>query len=184
MPFKYTLIFSKHTSFSEIPEPVLVITLNYQMVGIEGKNLRLSESEVTDLWQSEWNEKHVESMLWPYITQTGIQIHWNVWWWGAESGVECCWSWADSQRRQEGGHMWWEVPLEESQAALRARHYRWVRCRLWNHHWSLSLPTHWHWKLTNRERRQWGWYFEHLSHWAVEKNPSQGCPLSASCAKQ
>lgn len=46
MPFKYTLNFSKDTSFSEL---VLVITLNYQMVGIEGKHLRLSESEVTDL---------------------------------------------------------------------------------------------------------------------------------------
>ena len=50
-----------------------------------------------------------------------------------------------------GRRLWWEMPLEESQAAMEARWYCWVTCRGWRHHNSLSLPTCQHWQLNNRE---------------------------------
>ena len=50
-----------------------------------------------------------------------------------------------------GRRSWWEMPVEESQAAMEARRYCWVTCRGWSHHHSLSLPTHQHLQLSNRE---------------------------------
>ena len=40
-----------------------------------------------------------------------------------------------------GRKLWWEMLVEESQAAMEARQYCWVTCRGWSHHHSLSLPT-------------------------------------------
>ena len=40
-----------------------------------------------------------------------------------------------------GRRLWWEMLVEESQAAMEARQYCWVTCRGWSHHHSLSLPT-------------------------------------------
>ena len=54
----------------------------------------------------------------------------------------------------------------------------------WNHHCNLSLPTHQCWQLTSRERFQRGWPFERQMCQAIEKDPSQGRPLSACCTKQ
>ena len=40
-----------------------------------------------------------------------------------------------------GRRLWWEMPVEESQAAMEARQNCWVMHRGWSHHHSLSLPT-------------------------------------------
>ena len=37
-----------------------------------------------------------------------------------------------------GRRLWWEMPVEESQAAIEARWYCWVMYRGWSHHHSLS----------------------------------------------
>ena len=50
-----------------------------------------------------------------------------------------------------GRRLWWEMPVEKSQAALEARRYRWVMCRRWSHHHSLSLPTQQCQQLNSRE---------------------------------
>ena len=50
-----------------------------------------------------------------------------------------------------GRRSWWEMPVEESQAAMKARRYCWVTCMGWSHHHTLSLPTHQGQQLNNRE---------------------------------
>ena len=59
-----------------------------------------------------------------------------------------------SERRIEGmwgRRLWWEMPVEESQAAMEARRYCWVIHRGWSHPHSLSFHTHQHQQLNNRE---------------------------------
>ena len=53
-------------------------------------------------------------------------------------------------KRRWGRKIWWEMPVEESPAAMEARGYCWVMCRGWSHHHSLSLPTC-RLQLNNRE---------------------------------
>ena len=50
-----------------------------------------------------------------------------------------------------GRRLWWEMPVEEGQAATEARWHCWVTGSGWSHHHSLSLPTPQHWQLNNRE---------------------------------
>ena len=59
----------------------------------------------------------------------------------AESWIEGMW----------GRRLWWEMPVEEIQAAMEARWFCWVTHRGWSHHHSLSLPTSQHWQLNSRE---------------------------------
>ena len=47
-----------------------------------------------------------------------------------------------------GRRLWWEILVEESQAAMKTRQYCWVRHRGWSHH---ALLTPWHQQLSNRE---------------------------------
>ena len=49
-----------------------------------------------------------------------------------------------------GRRSWWEMPVEESQAAMEARQYCWVTHSGWSHHHSLSLSTCQHGRLNNR----------------------------------
>ena len=70
------------------------------------------------------------------------------------------------------------MPLEERKAAVEAGCYCWVIHRRWNHLCRLSLPTHQHQQLTNRENPGEG---GPLSAWCTE--PSQASPLNTSCQR-
>ena len=50
-----------------------------------------------------------------------------------------------------GMRSWWEMLVEESQAATEARQHCWVTWRGWRHHHSLSSPTGHQQQLNNRE---------------------------------
>ena len=59
-----------------------------------------------------------------------------------------------AERRIEGmwgRRLWWEMPVEESRAAMEAKQCCWVTHSGWSHHHSLSLPTHQHRQQNNRE---------------------------------
>ena len=49
-----------------------------------------------------------------------------------------------------GRRLWWEMQVEENQAAMEERLYCWVTCRGWSHHHSLYPPTGQHPQLNNR----------------------------------
>ena len=55
------------------------------------------------------------------------------------------------RERMWGRRLWREMPVEKCPIAMEARRYCWVTCRGWSHHYSLSLPTHQHQQLNNRE---------------------------------
>jgi len=90
-----------------------------------------------------------------------------------------------------GRRLWWEMPVEESQAAMEARQNCWVMHRGWSHHHSLSLPTCQHRQLNNSLAHQTpdalnyrvgphpGWPFKWLMHQSTEKDPRQRSLLSA-----
>jgi len=97
--------------------------------------------------------------------------------------------------RQIGGmwgrKLWWEMPVEESWAAMEARWYCWVTCRGWSHHHSLCLPTCQHPQLNNRETGPSNTALNYrvgpqprgpsmcLTNWTTKKDPRQGSLLSA-----
>ena len=56
-----------------------------------------------------------------------VPVQWLLW--TVERWIEEMW----------GRRLWWETPVEESQAAMEARWYCWVTRRSWSHHHSLSL---------------------------------------------
>ena len=92
-----------------------------------------------------------------------------------------------------GRRLWWEMPVEERRATMEAKSYCWVMHRGWGHHHSLSLPTHKHLQLKNRETGPSNaWYTELKSRTPARaapsmclmgqttvKDPRQGSPLSA-----
>ena len=94
-------------------------------------------------------------------------------------------------KRTWGRRLWWEIPLEESQAAMEARWYCWVMFRGWSHHPSLLLPTGQQRQLNNRGAvylsdtpnyrvgPHTGCPFKCLMHGTTEKDLRQGIPLSA-----
>ena len=47
--------------------------------------------------------------------------------------------------------LWWEMPVEESQASMEERPYCWVTHSWWSHHHSFFLSKHEHRELNNRE---------------------------------
>ena len=76
-----------------------------------------------------------------------------------------------------GRSSWWEMPREESQAAMEARRFCWVTHREWSLHHGLSLPTCQHWQLNNREACP-------SNTWSTElqsRTPTQGALLCAWC---
>ena len=77
-----------------------------------------------------------------------------------------------------GRRLRWEVPVEESQAAVEARQYCWVPSRGWGHHHSLSLPTQQCQQLNSREPGPLNAW-----HWTAENDPTQGARLSAWCTE-
>ena len=77
-----------------------------------------------------------------------MQVPWKSQWLGA--GVRDCGAipgqgvllTAERWIKGMGGRrLWWEMPVEKSQAAMEARQYCWVMRRAWSHHHN-SLPPH------------------------------------------
>ena len=94
-----------------------------------------------------------------------VSVQWLLW--TVERWIEEMW----------GRRLWWETPVEESQAAMEARWYCWVTRRWWSHHHSLSLHT------PASAAEQWrDWPIKHLTHWTTEQGPTQGALSSAGCA--
>ena len=101
----------------------------------------------------------------------------------AERGIEGMW----------GRRSWWEMLVEESQAAMEARGYCWVMHRGWSHYHSLSLPTHTSiqsWTIESlahetpdalnyRVGPHPGCSFKRLMHQTSKKDSRQGSPLNA-----
>ena len=99
-----------------------------------------------------------------------------------ERGIEGMW----------GRRFWWEMQVEESQAAMEARRYCLVMHRGWSHHHSLSLPTHssihsWAVErlahqmpdaLNYRVGPHPGSSFKRLMSQTTEKDPKQRSPLN------
>ena len=107
-----------------------------------------AESETTDLWQSKWNENQAVLVAAMHTSDGyagslagAVAGSWSLGVVEQSQGECCCWLQRDGSRGWEGGD-WWEMAVEESQAAMEARRYCWVTGRGWNHHHSLSLPTH------------------------------------------
>ena len=95
-------------------------------------------------------------------------------------------------KRMWGRRLWWEMLMEENQAAKVARLCCWVTHRGWSHHCSLSAHAiTGSWKtekdprkaglycLEQERRTLPGWPFKCLTCWAIEKGPSQDRSLSA-----
>ena len=96
-----------------------------------------------------------------------------------------------------GRRLWWEMPVEESRAGMKAKRYCWIMHRGWSHRYNLSLLTasigRW---TTERLARQTpdalnyrvgphpGCPFKCLMRPSMEKDPSQGTPLCAWRAEQ
>ena len=87
---------------------------------------------------------------------------------------------------------WWEMLVEESQAAMEARGYCWVTRRGWSHHHSLSPPhasiSSWTIErlahqtpdaLKYRVGPQPGLPFKCLTQRSTERTPARGAPLCA-----
>ena len=98
-----------------------------------------------------------------------------------------------AERRTEGvwgRRLWWEMPVEESQAAMEGRQYCWVIHWGWSHHHSLSFSARQHRQLDNRETgpsNAWvlncrvgphpGCSFKWLMPELQSRTPARGAPL-------
>ena len=96
--------------------------------------------------------------------------------------------------RMWGRRSWWEMPVEESQAAMEAGWYCWVMCRGWSHHhicslfpyasissWTIERLAHQTPDTLNYRvgPRSAGCPSMCMMHRTTEKDPRQGSPLSA-----
>ena len=85
--------------------------------------------------------------------------------------------------------LWWEIPVEESWAAMKARWYCWVTYSGWSHHHNFFLPTRLHQQL-NREALNYrvGPHPEcSLSAWNADlqsRTPAKEALQCAWCTKQ
>ena len=75
-----------------------------------------------------------------------------------------------------GRRLWWEIPVEESWAAMETRQYCWRTLRGWSHQHILSLPRRQHLPLTVKRLDQ---KVTDTPNFKVGPHP--GCPLSAWC---
>ena len=87
--------------------------------------------------------------------------------WSLLYGKKCLWG--------KVGQPWRQGPTAESHAAVVTTVTMTV---------ASLFPYSQRLQLTNRERPQQVLPFELLLHWTTEKDPNQGCPLSAACAEQ
>ena len=91
-----------------------------------------------------------------------------------------------------GRRLWWEMPVEESQAVMEARRYCWVTCR-GGAITIASLPPHQRQQLNNREpgpSNAWALKYRAGPHPGapvsarpadLQRGPQPGAPLSAWC---
>ena len=149
----------------------LMTTLGQQSES-EEKHLRL---RVKELICGRLNGRRIrQSLLQPYIPQmaqrlgAGVQGVWSNP--RARAFVDCEGMWQIEgvwERR-----LWWEMPVEQSQAATEARGYCWVVCSGWSHHHSLSPLRCRHWQLNNREVGP-----SNKDTVNLRAGPLPGCPL-------
>ena len=125
-----------------------------EIVWVRGETFK-AESEVAGLCQPKWNENQtvLDAAILTLNRIAGpleeLRYCSEILGWGLQLTAE----------RQTKG-MWgrrscWEMPVEESQAAMEARQYCLVTCRRWSYHHSLPFPTHQHWQLNNRGAGLW-----------------------------
>ena len=74
--------------------------------------------------------------------------------------------------------LWWEMPVEESWAAMEARRYCWVTGR----GGAFTVASFPHTPASAAEPQR-GWPIKCLTHWTTEQDPTQGAPLSEWCAE-
>jgi len=134
-----------------------------------------AESEIADLWQPKWNEN--ETVLAAAIHTPDRDAEFG------DCGVIPGWGLLLIEERlikgMRGRRLWWEMPVEESQAAVEVRWFCWVTQRECSQHHSLSLSTGQHWQLNNREAgpsTTW--------HTDLQSRTSPRVPLCAWWAKQ
>ena len=145
-----------------------------QSVGTEGKHLRLSESTAANLWRSEWNENHTDSLccgpMYPgqgcksTRKHSGWELERRDWRAIAAQGLLLTagrWPEGKAGRRTP-----WRKPLEESRAAVAAGRCCWAVCRA-GATIGASLSPH-----------------ASTGSWPTEKDPRGGSPLSSCCPKQ
>ena len=132
-----------------------VQSLHGAIVWVRGETFK---AETADLWQPKWNEHQTVLTAAVHIPDrdTGplegaAAGSWSLGIVGQSQGEGCCWLQRDGLWGCEGKETDWRDMREESQAATEARPYCWVTGRGWSHHHSLSLPTHQHQQLNNRE---------------------------------
>ena len=90
----------------------------------------------------DWLYEHLQHLLELTLKKRCLFHHW---------GLECKSRKSRDTWSNRRVWLWWEMPAEQSQAAMEARQYCWVTHRGWNHHHGLSLPTRQHWQLINRQ---------------------------------
>ena len=127
------------------------------IIWVRGETFK-AESETTDLRQPKWTENQTVLAA-PIHTpdrdvdplEGAVAGSWSLGIVEQSQGKGCCWLQTDRVEGMWGRRSWWEMPVEESQAAKEARQYCWVMHREWSHHHSLSPLTGQHWQLDNRE---------------------------------
>ena len=126
------------------------------IVWVRGETLK-AEGQTADLWQPKWNKNQTVLATAIHPLQEHVSPGRHSGWklefrdCGATPGRGLL---VTAERRMEGmwgRRTWWEMPVEESWAAIEARWYCWVTRRGWSNHHSLSLPTRQHPKLNSRE---------------------------------
>ena len=116
-----------------------------QLSESEEKHLRL---RVKQLICGSLNGMRIrQSLPQPYIPGQGRRV-WGLW---SDPRVGATVDWGKIDHGMWGSRLWWEMPVEESQAAMEVRWYCWVTHREWSQHHSLSLSTGQHWQLNKRE---------------------------------
>ena len=149
---------------------------NRAIVWVRGETFK-AESETADLGQPKWNE--TQTVLATAIhnpdRDTGplegtAAGNWSLRIVEQSQGRAA----GEGERQIEGmwgRRLWWEMPVEESRAAMEARQYCWVMWREWSHHHSLSLPTCHHWQLNNRQAGPSNTWHTELQGWTTLRMP-------------
>ena len=171
-----------------------------QLFWVEVKQfgLRLLESEAADLWQSEWNNNHIDNPCCSHIYSgqghksprkcSSWELEHRDWraipgqgllltagrqpkgTGGRRSHGKCLW--------RKAKQTWSQGDTAESHTGDRAMSIAGLSPHIITGQWG---PVQ---RETKTERPQREWPFKCLMHQAAEKDPSQGGPLSAWCAEK
>ena len=119
------------------------------IVWVRGETFK-AESEIADLQQPKWNENQTYADRDAGTGRlSGLELEFRGC--GAIPGWELLLTGERWIEGMWGRRLWWEMPVEESQAAMKARQYCWVTRTGWCHHHSLSDHACQHGHLNNRE---------------------------------